>query len=209
MRLYQTHSRSRRMAALLGGVGMTVVIFSIVPLSQLVGQGAPSESIDQLPMAVPMVIPDDFQPSVPDPVDTPPEDPVEKVMDLVEGLPELPIGEGFHLPETWWKQEVNVSADTDMLTDFLESDPPRLAKPAALHYPKGLARARVEGHVVCLVTIDVDGSPIDVEVRSTSDRRFNDAAIAFLKASRYAPARRNGKPVRSRAEQTITFKLPR
>jgi len=57
------------------------------------------------------------------------------------------------------------------------------------------------------VVIDATGRLTRAEVVEASDRMFAEASLEALKKSTFLPARRNGRPVTSRALLPIRFSL--
>ena len=57
---------------------------------------------------------------------------------------------------------------------------------------------RPSGEVSLAYTVDANGKPRDIVVESSDNKALNDAAIAFVKTFRYAPAIAAGKPVATR-----------
>jgi TonB family protein len=74
-------------------------------------------------------------------------------------------------------------------------------------YPALARRLGKEGKVLLRLTIDENGSLVNVEVIEDSGYGFADAAIAAVKKSAFIPPTLNGKPVRSRALLPVTFTL--
>jgi periplasmic protein TonB len=78
----------------------------------------------------------------------------------------------------------------------------------APRYPQIARDARLEGVVVLDATIDERGGVVDVRVLR-SNAALDRAAIDAVRQWRYAPATRNGIPVRVLLTVTTAFSLPR
>lgn len=74
-------------------------------------------------------------------------------------------------------------------------------------YPLLARKTNKEGKAALRLTISEKGALLNTEVIEDSGSGFSEAAIAAVKKSRYAPARRDGLPVASKALLTIRFVL--
>jgi protein TonB len=86
--------------------------------------------------------------------------------------------------------------------------------PAFLHrempvYPMMARKLGKEGKVVLKLTIDEYGNLLKVEVIDGAGYGFTEAAVEAVKKSTFQPAKKEGKPVASRALLPIRFRLER
>ncbi|NWG02563.1 MAG: energy transducer TonB [Syntrophaceae bacterium] len=86
--------------------------------------------------------------------------------------------------------------------------------PAFLHrempvYPMMARKLGREGKVVLKLTIDETGNLLDVEVMERAGYGFTEAAVEAVKKSTFLPAKKDGKPIASRALLPIKFRLER
>jgi TonB family protein len=86
--------------------------------------------------------------------------------------------------------------------------------PAFLHkempvYPMMARRLGREGRVMLKLTIDEKGNLSDIEVIGKAGYGFTEAAVEAVKKSTFSPAKRDGKPIVSRALLPIRFQLER
>jgi periplasmic protein TonB len=86
--------------------------------------------------------------------------------------------------------------------------------PSFLHrempvYPTMARKLGREGRVVLRLSIDEKGTLRDVEVVQTAKYGFREAAIEAVKKSTFLPAKKDGKPVASRALLPVRFSLRR
>jgi len=86
--------------------------------------------------------------------------------------------------------------------------------PAFLHrempvYPMMARKLGREGKVVLKLTIDENGNLSDVEVIDKAGYGFTEAAVEAVKKSTFLPAKKDGKPIASRALLPIRFRLER
>jgi len=84
---------------------------------------------------------------------------------------------------------------------------PRLIKAVAPRYPADYKKQGIQGNVVLQIIIDENGMPEDIKIASLTHKGFADAAIEAAKQYRYSPAYYQGKPVKIRVKQPITFSL--
>jgi TonB family protein len=86
--------------------------------------------------------------------------------------------------------------------------------PAFLHkempiYPMFARKLGREGRVMLKLTIDENGNLLDIEVIEKAGYGFTEAAVEAVKKSTFLPAKRDGKPIASRALLPIRFQLER
>jgi len=86
--------------------------------------------------------------------------------------------------------------------------------PSFLHrempvYPVFARKLGKEGKVVLRLTIDERGNLLNVEVMDTAGYGFVESAVDAVKKSTFLPAKKNGKPVASRALLPVSFRLRR
>lgn len=86
--------------------------------------------------------------------------------------------------------------------------------PAFLHrempvYPMMARKLGREGRVVLKLTIDEKGNLLDVEVMDKAGYGFTEAALEAVKKSTFLPAKKDGKPIPSRALLPVRFRLER
>jgi TonB family protein len=85
---------------------------------------------------------------------------------------------------------------------------PRVVEAQPLPYPRVALHERAEGKVVVVAVIGADGAVGAVEVDATSGRASLDrAAVALVKAQRYAPAQLDAQPIAVHARIPVTFAL--
>ncbi len=66
----------------------------------------------------------------------------------------------------------------------------------------------MDGRVMLRVSVSADGTPLEVDVLSTSGHSILDsAALSAVRQWRFSPAMRTGKPVAAIAEVPIRFRL--
>lgn len=73
--------------------------------------------------------------------------------------------------------------------------------------PMMARRLGQEGKVVLKLTIGEKGMLREIEVVEKAGYRFTEAAVEAVKKSTFLPAKKDGKPIASRALLPITFQL--
>jgi protein TonB len=73
-------------------------------------------------------------------------------------------------------------------------------------YPELAKRARVQGKVILIVTIDEEGNVTDIRVTS-GHPLLNPAAVSAVTQWKYSPTLLNGEPVPVIANVIVTFNL--
>lgn len=74
-------------------------------------------------------------------------------------------------------------------------------------YPLMAKKLGKEGRLVLRLTIDAAGNLLNVEVTESTGYGFTESAIEAVRKSTFLPARKDGKPILSRALLPIRFKL--
>ncbi len=140
---------------------------------------------------------------------------------FVPTLPEIPVissgkpAEGQRIdtkPDT--KQQslvshytVRTETETPIETRFGASVAPAFLHRVMPIYPMMARRLGMEGKVVLKLTIDEKGVLREVEVIEKAGYGFTEAAVEAVKKSTFLPAKKDGKPIASRALLPITFQL--
>lgn len=83
---------------------------------------------------------------------------------------------------------------------------PRALREIVPVYPKDAEQRRASGKVRLQLKLEADGRVVDVEVmKSSPPDLFDDAAVNAFRAARFAPALKNGRPVRALMLIEVTF----
>jgi TonB family protein len=90
---------------------------------------------------------------------------------------------------------------------FGSGDGPRFLSRVRPEYPKYAREAKKEGTVLLCLTINERGKLMSVEVVKPAGSGFDEEAVRCVKASRFSPAKKNGKPVMCRAYLPFRFVL--
>jgi protein TonB len=73
-------------------------------------------------------------------------------------------------------------------------------------YPEDLRRAGIEGPVVVRFTVEPDGSVSDPAVQGSPPPRLAALALDAIRQWKFAPAMKNGVPIRARVQQPFLFR---
>jgi len=82
---------------------------------------------------------------------------------------------------------------------------PKLLHRVNPEYPASEKASRVEGLVVALLRVEIDGHVSDARIERGLGRAFDDAALAAVRQWRFEPARRAGRAVVGDYRVTIRF----
>ncbi len=90
---------------------------------------------------------------------------------------------------------------------FGQGNGPTFRHRALPHYPSEAKRGNQEGKVVLRLAIDAEGQLRNAEVVEHTGLDFVEEALRAIRTSTFFPAKRDGRPVPSRAMLAIRFKL--
>jgi protein TonB len=77
-----------------------------------------------------------------------------------------------------------------------------------LRYPPMATRQRAQASLILTVLVSETGDVLDVKIlRGDSRFGFNDEAIRALRATKFRPAMKDGKPVKTWIPQPVDFRL--
>jgi TonB family protein len=76
-----------------------------------------------------------------------------------------------------------------------------------VHYPEKAIKSKKEGKVLVAAVVDANGDVIKVSIKNSTDRVFDATSKDAVKRTKFTPALKNGKPVKSEIVIPIQFKL--
>jgi periplasmic protein TonB len=94
---------------------------------------------------------------------------------------------------------------TEVATSF--DTPPVPIKRTTPDYPSDMKKKRISGEVQLSFIVETDGSVREAEVRTTTDEKFNKAAVNAVKKWQFKPGTKDGKAVRCRVVLPIMFSI--
>ncbi len=205
-----------RILSYFSALGLALFIFLALPITQLLSErGSASTSVTLDPAAIP-------PPPAP-----PPEPPPEEEEVAEEDKPELEqemqpldlsqldvalnpgVGDALNIGDAILG--FGVTPDTIAQMDIfelkdLDNDPQRVVAVAPV-YPFQFKRDGISGWVKLIIVIDERGRVINAKVESSSHREFERPGQEAVMQWRFEPGTRNGKPVKVRRLQPISFRL--
>jgi TonB family protein len=136
------------------------------------------------------------------------------VPNITEGNTDIPTKDrpaeaSINVVEQPIKSRNSTGGETSNLieTRFGESIAPTFLHREMPVYPMMARKLGREGRVILKLTIDENGTLLDVEVIKRADYGFTEAAIEAVKKSTFLPAKKDGKPIVSQALLPIKFRL--
>ncbi|MEJ5259717.1 MAG: energy transducer TonB [Anaerohalosphaeraceae bacterium] len=204
----------QRLAVLLGGIGLTLLFFLILPLMQTLAKPPAADLIlrpvDTARLDAPPPPPEEKPPQEPEPEDSPPEL-TEEAPPLT--LEQLTLALNPTLSGSWMEGDFavslqNVAAETknaEALFSIADLD----QKPRVIYQPSPLMtkelRKKTPGTVYIIFVVDEQGRVENPTVQSSTDPIFEKPALNAVKQWKFEPGRRNGQPVKFRMRVPITF----
>lgn len=197
------------------GVGVAMFVFLLIPLSQKLGdifQPDSGDTLDDFLDAEPPVeeMVEEEQPPEEQEEEEPPEMAEEsQEMDTNLDMPSLDLGLGggivLNLPK------FNVKDDPNALFDSGDLDqPPRAVTKFPPQYPPSMRRKGITGRVIVAVQLSPSGAISQTSIKTSSGHTALDrAAEQAIRKWRFKPGMKRGKPVRSKVNIPMNFKLNR
>jgi protein TonB len=215
-KVYQrSEPRSRLAVAVLSSLGMTALVFALIPFSHRIAAPArvleirkasltdlPPPVEEELPPPPPEAPPDDVPPPPPA-EDAPP--PIALVADL-----DIAVGEGGFLPGFAMAQ-ASAAADLDENMDSFDvsdlEQRPEIIAQVAPAYPGELRRARIEGTVTVVFLLTEEGRVDEARVENASRPEFEAPALDAVRRWKFKPGMKDGEPVRTHMRLPIRFRI--
>jgi len=187
------------------GVGEPVIEARLVP-THVAAPSVPdplpaTPAVDTAePEPVPMLAPSEMDEALPvTESEAPPASPSEPPAVVAPAAPPAPAAAPPSVPEPVPAATMTSAVD---LTYYSARDldvHPRALREIVPEYPAEADRQRLSGTVRLQLKLEADGRVSDVEVVSASPPgRFEDSAVRAFRDARFAPAQKNGRPVRAR-----------
>jgi protein TonB len=207
---------SGNFVVLAGAVVLTLGVFFLVPLTQMISTGNQKRL---------MAAPDSVALPPPPPVaDQPPPPPPEQQQEqpppqLADAAPpplslsalDLDLGaagSGGVLPMAGFVEAAKESMTGVNVFDVSELDkPPTLVASVSPNYPNDLRKKRVEGSVTLVFLLDETGRIEDARVENSSHPGFEQPALDALRKWRFKPGTKEGTPVKTHMRLPMNFKI--
>ena len=200
---------------LLGAIGITLAVFLVLPLTQMISSGVRKQlDISSIDTAAPPPPPQAAELEPPPPPETPDEPPPPELSDTPRQLSlgdldlDLSVGTGGVLGGAGMGLGQEGALDDVAIFDIADLDqrPQPIARVAPRHPPE-LLKAKIEGNVVLLFILDENGRVADPRVESYSRPEFEAPALKAVQRWRFKPGSREGQPVRTYVRQQIHFRI--
>lgn len=206
-----------RIAGLAGAIALNIaaLMLLLVPVSAPVAIAPPENT------TVVSLDPPKPPPPPPPPIEevTPPRPHTQTAPPVVRQQPTVEPPPPLVFETT---SNVGLPPPTNTDTEIAKIDPPPPTGPLATEslqyalappptYPREALMAGAEGTVVLKVLVDVDGTPLEVEIqRSSGNRRLDDAAKRqVLRKWKFRPAMRDGRAIQVYGLVPVNFSLER
>lgn len=207
--------RSGTLGPILGAALLTLAVFLVLPLTQMVSSGLQKNllltKVDTAKLEAP---PDASEEPPPPPPPEKAEEPPPP--DLTSETPPLNlsvdldvvVGSGGALAGYGRAETAAESAsllDTFNVAD-LEKQPELIAS-VAPKYPSELRKAKVEGNVTILFVLDENGRVEDARIDKSSRPEFEEPALEAVRKWKFKPGLKDGEPVRTYMKLPIKFSI--
>jgi protein TonB len=216
-KVYHNEKKTGGLAvALLAGVGVTGVLFGILPFSHIIA--TPKAAVELRTAAV-AELPPPVEP------DQPPEAPEEEKAKETEPEPQLAAETPQAIPLTAsletvggsggglagfgdFKEMTRPEAIKDDVVDAgdLEKRPEPMSQVAPA-YPAELRKAKTEGVVTLLFLLSEEGRVEDARVENSSRPEFEKPALDAIRKWRFRPGMKDGQPVRTYLRMPMRFRV--
>jgi protein TonB len=215
-KVYHSESSSSGLIiSLIASVGLTVVLFSIIPFSHVIAK--PGRSLElRKASAADLPPPVEEQPDAPPPeIEAPPEaPPAPQLTEAPQRIPlsadlDVAAGSGGALAgfgevraltavETVQEEAFDV-ADLEKRPEAVSQVPPT--------YPAELRKAKIEGTVTLVFLLSEEGRVEDPRVENSSRPEFEKPALEAIRKWRFRPGMKEGKPVRTYIRLPMRFRV--
>jgi protein TonB len=208
------HLASRNPAPIVGALGLTLLMFLILPFTQLFSHV--QREILQLRQIEVVLPPPPPPPRQPPPEEKKPEEKPElkdkpKPLNLSQLELVLNPGTGGALEGDFglgFEMAPNVVEEMKIFELSEVDKEPQLIFQAQPTYPPRAYRERAQGTVIVQFVVDVDGSVFNVAVKQrSSSRDLDEAALNSVMRYKFTPGIKDGQPVRVKYEVPVTFKM--
>lgn len=207
-------TKTNPLTILLGAGGMTLAVFLVLPLTQMISSGVQKQySLSQVDIAAPPPPPEVVELTPPPATEPPNALPLPQLSDTPRPLSlgdldlDISVGVGAVMVGGFDMVETSAGVDDPIfnLSD-LDQRPQPIAQVAPQH-PPSLLRSKIEGSVVLWFILDENGRITDPSVEQSSHPDFEAPALKVLSRWRFKPGMLDGKPVKTHVRQKIFFRI--
>lgn len=217
-KVYQNEKGTSGFAlSVLIGVGITGVLFAIIPFSHIIAKPTRALELRKASAAeLPPPVEEQTQEAPPEEkkqeeeakpqlADAPPQQQMNLNVDL-----EVAVGTGGALAMGNLASSLATEGAANDLAAFSVADldkAPVLVASVSPEYPRDLRKAKVEGSVVLVFLLDESGRVDDARVETSSRPEFERPAIDAVKKWKFKPGEREGAAVKTHMRLPIKFKI--
>ncbi len=161
----------------------------------------PVQEMEQVPVVTDSTVPDRQKP-----VEVPPDErPVEKTENIDSAATSGGSGKGTGIGD-----DTGIASSIDVYPRYPGGDESRLYYlRRQVKYPEAALKALVQGVVMVVFVVEVDGSVTNVDLARRIGGGCDEEAIRVAKGMpRWEPGKRNGKAVRVMVRMPIVFRIP-
>jgi protein TonB len=200
---------------LAGSLFATLLVFLVLPLTQLVSSYAKRELIVRSADTTVLQAPSDFEePPPPPPEEEPPEEePEPELSDAEQPLSlqvdlDVAMGSGGAMAVSALGGADGLAQEMVEALDVSDLDSvPTVVSSVPPTYPAALRKAKVEGSVILVFVLDEQGRVSDLRVETSSRPEFESPAVNAVKRWRFRPGEKNGQAVRTYMRLPIRFRV--
>lgn len=208
-------SAVRTVLVALGAIGVTLMLFLVLPLMQTLNKPPTSDlalqNVDTAQLDAPEPPPEPEPEQEPEKPDEQPPELSEDTTPLDLSQLELALNPGFG--EGWGAADFTVDLktvtsaanDTDALFSLSDLD----QKPRAVYQPSpkitGEMRKHAPGTVYIIFVVNKQGRVENATIQKSTDPIFERPALSAVQRWKFEPGKRNGEAVRFRMRVPITF----
>ncbi len=213
--LWMLKELTHRLLVLLGAVGLTFLLFLVLPLMQTLSKPPATDmivqSVDTAKLDAPPPPPQE-EPEKETPQEETPPELNEEAPPLDLSQLELALNPG--ISEGWTTGDFAVKLNTVVSSgesgvDALFSVADLDQTPRVIYQPGPMLtkelRKKAPGTVYIIFVVDQEGRVENPMVQKSSDPIFEKPALNAVKQWKFEPGKRNGKPVRFRMRVPFTF----
>lgn len=209
------HKSSNPIAPIVGALLLTLAVFLVLPLTQMVSSGMKRElmvrKINEAQLEAPQ---DDFEPPPPPPEEKPDEPPPPSLSDTPPPMSlnvdlDVAVGTGGALAGFGQYQTGAEDAGSGLNTfDASELEKkPEVVSSIPPQYPDALRKAKLEGAVTLVFVVDESGRVDDPRVENSSRPEFEKPALDAVRKWKFRPGMKDGNAVRTYLRLPIRFRV--
>lgn len=209
-------SKAGRVIPLIGAALLSLLVFLVLPLTQMVSSGLNKQltltKVDAAALEAPV---DDIEPPPPPPEPEPEEEPpppqlsdAPQPMNLSVDL-DVAMGSGGAFGSgSGLFDGNNVANDLMDAFDVAELERrPEVVSSVSPVYPAELRKAKVEGVVSIVFVLDEEGRVEDPRVENASRPEFEKPALDAVRKWKFKPGLKDGNPVRTYMRLPMRFRV--